>query len=136
MASSHRNLFSFSDNVPSLRSYFHTGIHFDIETTWLSNLCNLYGCSHIGLCELFEIFPRTPGLEFQKVERDVLDDPGSEVPLYHATLIYFNEIDIYDQLLPPVPLLDSLVPAGVSFVFVLQTTWNISVRLRKLTRQG
>ena len=30
----------------------------------------------------------------------------------HVTITYFKEIDIYDQLLPPVLLLDSLVPAG------------------------
>jgi hypothetical protein len=51
-------------------------------------------------------------LEFLKVERDVLDHPGSEVPLRHATLIYLKEINIYDHLLTSVLLLDSLVPAA------------------------
>ena len=112
MPSGDHNFSLFSNNAPSLRSYFHTGIHFDIETPWLSNLCNLYLCSHIGLCELLKILSRTSRLEFLKVERGVLDDPGLEVPLCHATLIYLKEIDIYDQLLTSVLLLDNLVPAA------------------------
>ena len=112
MPSSDHSLSLFSNNAPSLRSYFHTGIHFDIETPWLSNLCNLYLCSHIGLCELLQILSRTARLESLKVERGVLDDPGSEAPLCHATLIYLKEIDIDDRLLASVLLLDNLVPAA------------------------
>jgi len=106
------NLSLFSDNAPSLRSYFHTGILFNIGTPWLSNLCNLYICSHIGLRRLLEILSRTPRLQFLKVERGVLDNPRSEVPLRHVTLTHLKEIDIYDHLLTSVLLLDSVAPAA------------------------
>ena len=106
------NFSLFSDNAPSLRSYFHTGILFNIGTHWLSNLCNLYICSHIGLCRLLEILSRTPRLQFLKVERGVLDNPRSEAPLRHATLTHLKEIEIYDHLLMSVLLLDSIAPAA------------------------
>ncbi|KIM40797.1 hypothetical protein M413DRAFT_446173 [Hebeloma cylindrosporum] len=106
------NLPPFANNAPFLRSYFHTGIDFSIETPWLSNLCNLYLCSHIGLSGLLEILSRTPRLEFLKVERGVLDDSGSAVPLRHVILASLKEINIYDHILMSILLLDNIIPAA------------------------
>jgi hypothetical protein len=80
MASGDRNFSLFSNNVPYCVRISALG---SISTS--KPLCFLiyaiYSFVHtLAFGKLLEILPRTPCLKFQKVERDVLDDPGRK---YH-----------------------------------------------------
>jgi hypothetical protein len=101
----------FSNDAPSLRSYFDTGIPFTIEAPWFSQLRRLYLYSEIHLHRLFEILSRTPFLELLQVEEHALVRAKPEEPTRHINLIYLNDIRISASLSISVILLERIVPA-------------------------
>jgi len=101
----------FSNNAPSLRSYFDFGIPFTVEAPWISQLCRLYLFSEIHLPQLFEILSQTPFLELLQIGEFALATAKLRAPIHYANLTYLKDISISAPLSISVVLLDNIVPA-------------------------